>query len=117
MKLVLSATLESLATRADGTIKISLGTQELANDDAGSLFYFRGKFIKVLLSDSEISKVQEDVVDSEKVSAPAGKSKSQRLRAVLYRYHEQIKDDRVFDQFYEDKMEELITHFKNKLER
>lgn len=115
-KLVLSATLENLSTRADGTIKISLGTQELANDDAGALFQFRGKFIKVLLSDSEITKMQEEVIDTEKMVAPQGKSRAQRLRAVLYRYHEQIKDDRTFDQFYEDKMEELIEHFKKKLE-
>ena len=46
-----------------------------------------------------------------------GKTKAQRLRAVLYVNWEQDKQGyEVFDDYYNHHMEKIITHFKNKLE-
>ena len=45
-----------------------------------------------------------------------GKSKSQRLRSVLFIYHRQQKLEQSFNDYYAQKMEELIEHFKSKLE-
>lgn len=45
-----------------------------------------------------------------------GKSKSQRLRNVLYIYHQQQGGDD-FNDFYAKEMERIIEHYKGKLEK
>lgn len=45
----------------------------------------------------------------------AEKTASQRLRAVLYIFWEQNKPTEDFEVFYQQKMDEIITHFKTKL--
>jgi hypothetical protein len=44
------------------------------------------------------------------------KSPSKRLRAVIYRFWEQIGKEGDFNQFYSKKMEYIINQFKEKLE-
>jgi hypothetical protein len=45
-----------------------------------------------------------------------GKTPGQRLRGVLYRMWEQNNERyTVFEDFYRAKMEQIITHYKNKL--
>ena len=44
-----------------------------------------------------------------------GKTKSQRLRAVLYVYGQQINIDNS-NEFYASEMEKIIEHYKSKLE-
>ena len=45
-----------------------------------------------------------------------GKTKSQRLRGVLFVYWKQQNDGSTFEDYYAKKMEEIIEHFKNKLD-
>ena len=54
MKLVLESTVEAISTRTDGTVSIKIGTQELDPSNAALLFGFRGKYVKVLLSDNQL---------------------------------------------------------------
>lgn len=119
MRIILEATVETIASRVDGTIVLKIGTQELDPSKAGELFQLRGKLAKVLLSDSNITKLEEELVDN--TSLVQGKSKnkspSQRLRNVLYRVHENSggdKDD--FDKFYGSEVERIIEHYKSKIE-
>lgn len=118
MKLILETIVEGIATRVDGTLKITLSTQELEPTNAASLISMRGKFIKALLSDSNISKLEEELVDNTQlVSGKKNKSASQRLRAVLYRINEQAGGDETnFEAFYKSEMEKIIDHYKGKLE-
>lgn len=58
---------------------------------------------------------EEEIREIESANIPVeGKSKSQRLRNVLYVLSQQESVDD-FKQFYADKMEEIICHFKDKL--
>ncbi len=117
MKVVLESIVEGISTRVDGTLKLTISTQEVDSSTAGQLFQFRGKFVKCLLSDTNISALEEELVDSTKlVGGKKQKSESQRLRAVLFRLHEQVNDGSDFELFYKTKMNELIEHFKSKLE-
>lgn len=117
MKIILSAILENLSTRQDGTVKLTLGSQEMDSSDAGKLFELRNKFIKVMLSDNNISPMEETLIDEQKLKdGKKVKTKSQRLRAVLYRVWE-ISDSGVeFDMWYDNEMDKISEHFKKKLD-
>lgn len=113
MKLILSGSLESISTRNDGTIKFIVGTQELDPSQAGNLFHLRNKFIKVLLSDSNITAIEENFVDAEEIKdAQKRKTQSQRLRAVMFKVHETKKIGQDFDPWYKTEMERLIESYK-----
>lgn len=64
------------------------------------------------------SLTQKEIDELDKVDVEVeGKSKSQRLRNVLYIYREQnaqIEED--FKTFYSNEMEKLIQHYKDKLD-
>lgn len=116
-KLILETIMEGISTRVDGTLKIALSTQELDADLAGKLFHFRGKYIKCLLSDDNITTLEEELVESAKlVGGKKPKSESQRLRAVLFRLHEQMDSDLDFETWYKQEMNIIIEHFKTKLD-
>ena len=119
MNLILQATVENISTRADNTIKIVIGTQEMDADQSAKLFQFRNQIAKVLFSTDNISKPVKDTVIETAIDSdePKGKSPSQRLRAVLFRYFEQGGETNVtFETYYQTEMEKIINHYKSKLE-
>ena len=79
MKIILAGSMDSIATRVDGTVKIALSTQELDAGNAAQLFQLRGKYIKFLLSDSEITELEANVIDAEKLTGTKKKSQSWKL--------------------------------------
>lgn len=115
MKQVLEGIIETISSRADGSLKLSIGTQEISSEDAGKLFGFRGKFVKVLISDTNITELEVGLIDAHQTSGTKKKSKSQRLRAILYRVWEQQGTAMEFDQFYDTEMENLILKYKEVL--
>ena len=117
MKIILETILETISTRVDGTLKITLSTQEVDSATAGNLFQLRGKYCKTLLSDSNVSTLEEELVDAQHiVGGKKNKSESQRLRGVLFRVHELIGTNEEFETWYKNEMEKLIAHYKNKLD-
>jgi len=116
MKLILESIVEGLSTRVDGTLSIKLSTQEIDPTTASNLFSFRGKYCKVLISDSNISTLEAEMVDSTQIVGSKKKTPSARFRAVLYRIWEQEQSPLEFESWYNSKMEDLITHYKSKLE-
>ena len=116
MKVVLEAQIDGIASKVDGTVTIKISSQELDKSAAGDIFGLRGKHCKVLLSDSNISTLEEEMIDNTSlVIGKKQKSESQRLRAVLYRYWEQ-KTEGDFELFYKSEMNKIIEHYKSKLE-
>jgi Ribonuclease G/E len=114
---IIEAGIEGVSTRVDNTIKITLGTQELGADSLARIFRLRGKAGLVLISTGEVSQDQIDLVEKSSVDFELGnKTKSQRLRGVLYRLWESLgaRDD--FDAFYNAKMNKLIEHFKQQID-
>jgi len=61
------------------------------------------------LTKEEVKELESTEIENE------GKTKSQRLRNVLYILHKQSKSNQSFNDFYADKMERIIQHFKDKL--
>ncbi len=114
----LAVILESFRSLKDRTYKVVFETSELSPDQLASiggalnmpgyLAFNPDPFNKEMIDTIELMKVDYDDV---------GKSKGQRLRAVMYRMWEQNKERyNVFDDFYNAKMEHLINHYKNKLD-
>lgn len=117
MKVIMDGIIEGLRTRSDGSVSISFATQELDSSKAGELFQLRGKYCKALYSDSNITKLEEEVVDSTPVvGAGKKKSPSQRLRAVLFILYQQSGLQIEFDDYYRTKMEEIIETFKSNIQ-
>lgn len=117
-KIILDGIIEGLNTRTDGSVKIVFSTQELDSTIGGTLFQFRGKYCKVLFSDSNITKLEEEIVDNSRL-AQVGKQKtaSQRLRSVLYVLWQQKQPDGISsDDFYKTEMENFIQTIKSKLD-
>ena len=114
MNLILTGTVESISTRADKTLKVVIGTQELDNDSAGKLVSFRGSYTKILLSTDQISEDAKEAV----INAPfkeVGKkySRSQELRFALFKLHKASEDKRTFDDFYDTLMANVIINYEN----
>lgn len=116
MKLIFDATLEGLSTRMDDTIKVVIGTQEVTAEQGLALLKLRGKFCKVMLSDTAIEQKEIDAVNSLPIKDESNsKSKSQRLRNTLYIQWQQLGSKGDFNDFYAGQMESLIELVKSKL--
>lgn len=110
------ATIEAVSTRADRTIKIVVGTQELSSEDNAELMKLAHSMGYFLFKDSPVS--EKEVVDIPDFTPEykGEKSPSQRLRAALYVLWEQQGKQGGFEQFYRERMEKLITFVKEKLQ-
>lgn len=117
MKVILETIVEGISTLKDGSLKLVLSTQEVDSSTAANLFHFRNRFVKTLISDTNVSTIEEELVDKQSlVGGKKPKSESSRLRAVFFRLHEQTNNDLDFETFYKQQMNVLIEHFKSKLD-
>jgi hypothetical protein len=117
MKIILAGAIENISTRQDGSVKVTFSTQEMDSSNAGQLFQLRGKYVKCLLSDTGITDIEANVVDSEKMAGTKKKSQSARLRAVLYVGWEQSGLSIPFEDYYRTESERIIEHYKSKLNK
>jgi hypothetical protein len=114
MKLQLSAQIEKVSTRADNTITITVGTQELEPEQAAILFSLKGKQGWLLFSENIFS--ETDVPKENAPEFKGDKTPSQRIRACLYRYWEKNTSKTTpFDTFYKQWAEKKITEIKETL--
>lgn len=112
MKIILDGVIETLQTRQDGSVSIKYSTQELDSSKGGELFQLRGKYCKALFSDTNITDLEAEMVDSTKMAATKkNKTPSQRLRSVLFRCFEQSGESD-FDVFYLNEMNKIIETYK-----
>lgn len=117
MKIVLDGILEQIQTRQDNSLKLTLGTQETDASQAGLLFQLRNKYIKILLSDNNISQLDEQKVDALELTATKKtKSPSQRVRNVVWRFWESQGSQGDFDTFYNNEMERIIESYKDMMQ-
>lgn len=118
MNLLTTATFERCSRKKDKSISLSFTTstektpEELMEmdrllNDSGTLFFKSNGN----LNKEEIKSLESVEIENE------GKSKSQRLRNVLYVYHSQTEKEQPFQDFYSNQMEVIIEHYKNKLEK
>lgn len=116
--IIIPSILESFASLKDKTIKIVFHTNELTPEQLTGIAFNIQKFGYLVFKEDTFKQLEIDVINKlESDYQEQGKSKAQRLRAVLYRYFEQDnKGYEVFDDYYNFQMEKLINHYKNKLE-
>jgi hypothetical protein len=117
MGILIQAQIEAISTRKDKTVKLTIGSQELPNSKAGELFSMQNSIVNLYLSNNpiqdemmaEIDKVSIDTIDKEK-------SPSKRLKAVFFILWNNTDKKATFDEYYRQRMEQLIEHFKTKIE-
>jgi hypothetical protein len=108
------AQLQKIATRVDGSINISIETQELSRMDMAELFSYRNALGYITFTPNLETKIE---VPDEQVG-DMNKSPAQRLRNVLYVMWGQSgkKKFDTFQQFYDVNMERLINQLKDRLD-
>lgn len=119
MKIVLAGLLENISTRADGSVKLTFGTQEIEAKEAGELFQLRGQYSKILLSNTNIEPDEESAMDEAYIKDGRKKTKAGRLRStfyVIWNKSKAIKNTISFETFYNDEMEKLIETAKARIE-
>ena len=115
--IVLPAMIETIATRADSTIKIVLGTNELTPEKVGGMFMLKNKLAYVAIKEANFQPDEiEALTDIDEDLKSIGKTPSQRIRNVLFILFKQNNEGfDSFDSFYKFKMDKLIEHLKAKI--
>jgi hypothetical protein len=112
---LLPAIIENIATRKDRSIKIIIGTQEMSPADAGQIFTYNGQLVTVYICPAEIDNRELEQVDKLNPELNS-KSKSRRLRDVMFVAWKQNPEGyKTFDEYYSAKYEQIIDHWKTKL--
>jgi hypothetical protein len=117
--ILLPSQIEGISTRADRTLKIVLSTQELPPNEAGRLFGLNQRMAYVGIKEEAFQESEEQMLEGLSVEAGEHKNRtpSQRLRAILYVCWKEDNDGHPsFDTYYAQKIEQIIQHFKNKLD-
>lgn len=103
----------------DKTLKIEFETQEPTPETLAYVAQLSQSFGYLAFKKDDFKTDEIEVLESLKSDyQERGKSKSQRLKAVLYRLWEQKGGYgyEVFDDYYNNRMERLIQHFKYQLD-
>lgn len=121
MKILLHAELEKFEPRADRSYKLTFGTPELSGEEAEPFGHLLRKsgvlyYSEQAMSDQELSDIDKLTNEDKEIFGDKAKTKSQRLRGVLFRYWESLGGKGKFDDFYNQKMEGLIDLIKSKIE-
>ena len=113
----LPAILDSYRSTKDLGLKVTFATGELSPEQVANIQYSFNKAGYLAFSPDPFATHELEEIDKLKVEfTDTGKPPSQRLRAVLFRLFEQSPEGyKVFNDFYNSKMEILINHFKEKL--
>lgn len=115
--ILLPAQIETITTRKDKTVKITLGTQELTPAQAAEIFQLNQKFCYTAIKEETFQADEVDAIESLKTDLESEKTPSQRLRAILYvNYQQKPEGYKDFTTYYQAKMERICEHYKSKLE-
>lgn len=99
---------------ADKSLRLQVDTQEVDAETKSVIFDMHDKLGYFFFDEAEIRQI--DTSKLPEIAAEEGeKSPSQRLRAVLYVYHEQQKLKEPFETFYRRTMDKHIQAIKEKL--
>ena len=114
---LLSCELESIRTRRDRTLAITLGTSELSPAKGSELLGLMNKIAAVYISPKEtVSQQEMNQVDELEVELK-GKSPSLRMRNVLFILYQQGNEGfKIFDDYYKHKMESMIEGLKAEIQ-
>ena len=119
MSIVSFALLEGFRSTQDGTLKLTLALNEQKPEDLAKVLGMLNKSVTLAISEQAVTEDFLKGLDEVKPEAPVKEAKtaSQRLRAVLYKVWE--TNTTTFDTanaHYEATMEQLINHYKGKIQ-
>ena len=112
------AVLDSYRSMKDRGLKVTFQTGELSPEQVANIQYSFNKAGYLAFSPDPFATHELEEIDKLKVEfTDTGKPPSQRLRAVFYKCWEQKPEGyKIFNDYYNAKMEILINHYKEKLE-
>ena len=114
--LILPAVFESFRSLKDRSYKLTFETQELTPEQLTGLGHSLNYPGFLAFNKDVFKKEQTDILKTPVDYEDTGKSKAQRLRAVLFVYWKQNNQGyEDFELFYSFHMEKIISHFKDKL--
>lgn len=112
--ILLSTILDRISTLKDGSLKITLESQELNSAEMAVLFELRNKQVYTAFKETPIKADELDVKEP-LTEFKNQKSQSERIRSVLYIYWTKNKPTKEFDTFYKQKTEEFINMIKDRI--
>jgi len=116
--ILIPAQVESITTRKDKTLKVTIGTQELSPNDAAQVFHLNQQFCYMAIKPEQFTKEETDIIESLKSDLSTAKTPSQRLRGILYlNYQQDNKGYKDFITYYASEIEKICEHYKNKLDQ
>lgn len=115
--LIIAAIIRGIHYNEDGGIIIRLEASELTPAVKADLGAVGGDPLYVALKKETFAKDEKEIMGELKADKPIGKSKSQRLRAALFRLWERRSEGfQTPDEHYEFYMERFIEQIKGKLD-
>lgn len=115
--ITLPGQIESIASRKDKSIKLTIGTQELHPSQASELFALNQQFCYIALKSESFTKEENETIDSLKTELDTQKTPSQRLRSILYiNYQQDDKGYKDFATYYISMMDKICEHYKSKID-
>lgn len=116
--IIIPAILESYRSLKDRTLKVSFDCNELTPEQTIGVVQSHQQFGYLAFKPEPFKEREKEAIEKlESSYEEKGKTPSQRLRAVLFRSWEQDNECfNDFDGYYKYHMEQLITHFKEKLQ-
>jgi len=117
MSLIRQVTLDRASRKKDKSVSLTFITDlEQSTDEFMEIDKQLMKHGILYFSErNSLTKSEMDDLDTVDIEIE-GKTKSQRLRSVLFVYWKQSNQDKEFKDFYSDWMENVITKMKDKLE-
>jgi len=118
--LTIPCAIESVATRKDKTIRLVIGTQELAPQQMTELMsHWMGGVGVMAFKGEQFNYNDEEMLKSIKIDASelGGKTPSQRLRSSLYVLFEHNNEGHQdFNSYYQSMMERFIEMVKKRID-
>lgn len=118
ISILIPAILTSYRPRADKSFTLSFNTQEPTSEQKVIIDKLHQQHGFLNFKDSAFTRDETDLFDALDIDLQDNsKTPSQRLRAVLYRnWEKKSLGHKEFKAYYSYQMEQLITHFKDKLD-
>jgi hypothetical protein len=114
---LLPVLIQGIRTKVDGSISLTVETQELSPSKVGEVFSLRKKIAMMYLSPKDVVTQKEmDQVNAINADIPGGKTPSKRMHNVLFILWKQDPEGyKDFNLYYLNKMEKFIEELKQNI--
>ena len=116
MNIVQEGILDGYRTLKDNTLKITIHSQEMSEEEAATLYKLTNTHVKFHISNNNINDAQIKAINDaelEKSDLVNGKTKAQRIRGIMFlAWENKGRPEDSFEQFYNLEMERIIGHLK-----